>query len=386
MTKGPIFLDYHAHGPLDPKVARALTRAFKKYDANPHSGSLAGHAARLAVEKARASVGRLLGVTTSGIIFTSGATEANNLAFAGLADHLAQSGRRRIVVSAIEHPSVLSAAQALSERFDVRIAPVDRQGRIRLPELGELVTPETGLVSVAAANHEIGVIQPLKEIIRVARGAGALVHTDMAQAAGKIPVDLADVDLASMSAHKLHGPFGVGALYARRSVQRRFQPIFHGGGQEGGFRSGTTPAPLCVAFGVAADLALRLRDTDADRIGALRDRLHDQLRKVGKIELNGDPLARLPGNLNLSIAGVDAEALVMRLRDDVVLSTGSACSTEALDPSPVLLALGMDRSVAETAVRIGLGRYTTIEEIDRATERIAKAVADLRAISQRAVA
>lgn len=386
MTTGPIFLDYHAHGPLDPKVARALTRAFNTYDANPHSGSLAGHAARLAVEKARASVARLLGVATAGVIFTSGATEANNLAFAGLADHLAQSGRRRLVVSAIEHPSVLSSAAALSDRFDLRIAPVDSQGRIDLAELDSLVTPETGLVSVAAANHEIGVIQPLNDVVRIARGAGALVHTDLAQAAGKIPVDLTDIDLASVSAHKLHGPFGVGALYARRSVQRRIQPLLHGGGQEAGYRSGTTPAPLCVAFGVAADLALRLQETDAQRVVTLRDRLHDRLQAIGNAEVNGDLQSRLPGNLNIAFGGVDAEALVMRLREDVVLSTGSACSTQALDPSPVLLALGLERSVAETAVRIGLGRYTTAEEVDRAADFIAKAVADLRAISQRAVA
>lgn len=386
MTKGPIFLDYHAHGPLDPRVARALTRAFKVFDANPHSGSLAAHAARAAVEKARASLAALLEVPARGLIFTSGATEANNLAFAGLADHLTQSRRCRIVVSAIEHASVMSSALALSDRFDVSIAPVDEKGRIRLSELGRLVTPETGLVSVAAANHEIGVVQPLEEIGRIARRAGALFHTDLAQAAGKIPLDLTNIDLASISAHKMHGPFGIGALYASRQVQRQLVPLHRGGGQEGSLRSGTTPAPLCVAFGVAARLARASCATEGPRIAGLRNRLLERLRLVGNAHLVGAASSRLPGNLNIRFDGVDAEALVMRLREDIVLSTGSACSTEALEPSPVLLALGLERRVAETAVRIGLGRFTTLEEVDVAGEQIAQAVADLRAIGQRSVA
>lgn len=386
MTDKAIFLDYHAHGPLDPAVARALTHAFDAFDANPHSGSIASEAARGAVEAARASVGRLLGVPASEIVFTSGATEANNLAFAGLADHLHSIGRRRLVVSAIEHASVLESALHQGDRFDVRLAPVLSNGLVDLARLEGLVTPDTGMVSIAAANHEIGVIQPLSDIVAIARRAGALVHTDLAQAAGKITSDLTNVDLASVSAHKIHGPFGVGALYVRRSVQKHLKPVLHGGGQERGLRSGTVPVPLCIAFGVAADLAKERQAEDGKRVEGLRTRLLAGLERSGRVEINGDLGRRLPGNLNLRFAGVDAEALVMRLRHQVVISTGSACTTDSLDPSPVLLALGLDRSMAETAVRIGLGRFTTEAEIDQAITIIGAAVADLRAVSQRAVA
>ncbi len=386
MPEGPIFLDYHSHGPLDPRVARTLTHAFARYDANPHSGSIAAEAARLAVEEARSSLGRLLNVPASSLTFTSGATEANNLAIAGLTDHFETEGRRNLVVSAVEHPSVMEAARSLEGRFEIRIAPVLADGLVDLAELARLVTSETGLVSVAAANHEVGVVQPLGQIAAIARDAGAFLHSDLAQAAGKIAIDLTQIDLASVSAHKLHGPFGVGALYLRRSVQKVISPLLRGGAQERGLRSGTIPGPLCVAFGAAAEFAHEERLVDAARVGALRDRLCAGLMALGGVSLNGHATARLPGNLSLAFSGVDAEALVMRLRKDVVLSTGSACTTDALDPSPVLLALGMTRRSAETTVRIGLGRFTTEDEVDQAIAKIGKAVVDLRAVGQRAVA
>ncbi len=386
MTERPIFLDYHAHGPLDPQVAEALSQAFLDVDANPHSGSIAGDAARVAVETARAEVGCLLGVSSSGLVFTSGATEANNLAFAGIATALWRAGRRRILVSAVEHPSVLRAAEAVGDRFEVKVIPVTSQGLIDLDAFEALLTPDTGLVSVAAANHEIGVLQDLPRIAALSRRAGAYVHSDLAQAAGKVAIDLSEIDLASVSAHKLHGPFGVGALYMRRGIQKSMAPLLRGGGQERGFRSGTVPAPLCVGFGRAAIIAAQARSQEGARVLELRTRLWGHLNSAGGVTLNGDMTRRLPGNLNLCIAGVDAEALVMRLRHEVVLSTGSACTTSALDPSPVLIALGLARPLAETAIRIGLGRFTTEPEIDRAASIILKAVADLRAVSQRAVA
>lgn len=386
MTEGPIFLDYHAHGPLAPQVADALREAFRDHDANPHAGSIASEAAKSAIDKARRALGDLLGVPASGLTFTSGATEANNLALTGLAGYLLEEGRKRIVVSAIEHPSVLSTAKALADRFEVVIAPVRSNGLIDLDRLRTLVTPDTGLVSVAAANHEIGVVQSLTEIADIAKSAGALFHSDLAQAAGKIPLDLSGVHLASVSAHKLHGPFGVGALYVQRPVQRRLQAILHGGGQERGIRSGTLPVALCIAFGVAADLARQSIEYDSMRVSALRSRLCDGLLQCGQAEVNGDWDHRLPGNLNIRFHGVDAEALVMRLRHEIVISTGSACTSEALDPSPVLLALGLDRQSAESSVRLGLGRYTTISDVDTAISRISAAVTELRAINRRAVA
>ncbi|MGH7027479.1 cysteine desulfurase family protein [Brevundimonas sp.] len=386
MTASPIFLDYHAHGPLDPEVAQVLTAAFAEFDVNPHSGSLAAERARIAVEAARAEVAALVRVPPSSLIFTSGATEANNLVFAGLAAALQAAGRPRIIVSAIEHPSVLAAADRLGDQFDVQRAPVRRDGLIDLEALERLATPQTGLISVAAANHEIGVVQPLASIVTLARKCGAFFHTDAAQAAGKIALDLSEVDLASLSAHKLHGPFGIGALHARRPVQKQLQPLLVGGAQEKGLRSGTAPVPLCVAFGAAARLADQARQENALRVGALRDRLLKGLLAIGDVTLNGDVQRRLPGNLNLCFAGVDAEALVMRLRADVVISTGSACTSASLEPSPVLQALGLERQVAETAVRLGLGRFTTQAEVETAIVRITKAVAELRAVGQRAVA
>ncbi len=380
MTSPVVYLDYHAHTPMDPAVRKVLAAAWREADVNVHAVSQASETVRLQVEKARAEVASLLDAGPPDVVFTSGATEANNLAILGLAEHMRRSGRRQLVVSAGEHSSVRSAAESLRGEFEVRLAPLRPSGQVDLDALSALITAETGLVSVAAANHEIGAMQPLTQIAALARAHGALVHSDLAQAAGKIPLDLADVHLASVSAHKLYGPLGIGALIVRRSVRRLLRPLQHGGGQEGGLRPGTLPAPLCIAFGVACRIASRQLPTEAERMRALRNRLLGGLRAHTEVEVNGALSDRLPGNLNLRFRGVDAEALVMRLSSDVIVATGSACNAHALEPSPVLLALGLTREEAESSIRIGLGRFTTTDEIDRAIMLIGAATTELRAV------
>ncbi|OCP19769.1 MULTISPECIES: cysteine desulfurase family protein [unclassified Ensifer] len=377
------YLDYHAHTPLDPEVRSALFEAYIGLDANPHSQSKNGDAARIAIETARQAVGALVGFAPSDVIFTSGATEANNLAITGVLAHLRQTGRKQILVSAGEHASVLSAVAAIKDDFDVRVVPLSRSGRIDQNAFAETLGPKTGLVSIAAANHEIGTLQPISDIARTARALGAIVHSDLAQAAGKVPLELSQVDMVSLTAHKLYGPIGIGALCARRRVRRLLTPLLRGGGQEGGMRSGTVPAPLAVALGAACSIASERLLTEAQRVAALRDRLLERLTASIEVFVNGDMDNRLPGNLNLRFPGVDGEALVMRVRENLVISTGSACSSKSLEPSHVLLAIGLTRGEAESAIRIGIGRFTTEHEVDRAASLLCAAVNDLRAMSGR---
>ena len=373
---GPIYLDHQAHAPIDRRVADVLARAFLDLDANPHSTHVAGETARRAVESARSQVASLIGAEPAEIVFTSGATEANNLAFGGLRERLTALERARVLVSAGEHPSVLAAAAAFFD--DVDCIPLTAQGTVDLAALERQLRSGAGLVSVAAANHEIGTVQPIGEVSKLARAAGALVHSDLAQAAGKIPVDMAVLDLASISSHKLGGPVGVGALAVRRTLRRHLRPVQHGGGQEAGLRPGSVPAPLCVAFGEACTSTLREMRDDGARIAALRDELLERLTQVGGLAVNGGS-ERLPGNLNVSFEGVDGEALVLRLRPQLSISTGSACSSTSLEPSHVLAAIGVTGMRAEGAVRISLGRSTTVAEVAVAGEAIAAAVAALRA-------
>lgn len=372
----PIYLDHQAHAPIDPRVAEFLYDAFVELDANPHSSHATGERVRRAVDQARQHVAALVCAEPQEIVFTSGATEANNLALIGLADRLRQVARPRIVVSAGEHPSVLAAAAASGLRIEV--APLASTGMIDLAALDRVLAGGAGLASVAWANHEVGSVQPMAAVAERVRSAGALVHSDLAQAAGKVPVDAAHLDLGSVSAHKLGGPMGVGALVVRRTLRRHVRPIMHGGGQEAGIRPGTVPAPLCAAFGEACRLALAELTERAGHVGALRDRLLEVLRGVGGLVVNGGP-ERLPGNLNVSFESVDGEALAMRLRNEVAISTGSACSSSSLEPSPVLAAIGVTGARAEGAVRISLGPTTTAEDIDVAATRIVCAVAALRA-------
>jgi cysteine desulfurase len=328
-----------------------------------------------------------VGARESEIVFTSGATESNNLALDGLADHFLANGRQQILVCAIEHPSVLAPADRLERRgFQVRRVPVGPDGRLDLVALSALLEAPTALVSVAGANHEIGTVQPLARISTLVRGHGALLHADLAQAAGKIPIDAADLDLASLSAHKLGGPFGVGALYIARELRGRFRGSIAGGGQEGRARSGTLSPPLCIAFGAACEIATRERAQEAERIGQLKDRLYEMLHLAGGVQLHGPIEDRLPGNLNLGFDDVDGEALVLHVRDALSISTGSACTATSLEPSPVLLAIGLGVEAAEQAIRIGLGRATTPVEVEAAGHALIAAVQQLRATRRRQVA
>ena len=310
------------------------------------------------------------------MVFVSGATEANNLAIRGISAHLAAKGRPRILVGAGEHPSVLAAADGVTGKRVDRV-PLLPDGSLNAMALDRMLDGTTGLVSVAAANHETGSVQAITSIAGRVASAGALLHSDLAQAAGKIPVDIGVVDLASVSAHKLGGPMGIGALVVRRRLRRHLAPLMLGGGQEGGLRAGTLPPALCVAFGVACRIAREEMAAEGRRVAALRDGLQGRLATAGGMSVNGGG-ERLPGNLNVSFEGVDGEALVMRVRDTVALSTGSACTSTSLEPSHVLEAIGVTGRRAEAAIRIGLGRSTTAEETAAAADAILDAVTALR--------
>ena len=373
----PVYLDYQATTPADPRVVEAMLPFFSGVFGNPHSqGHAFGRAARDAVEAARAEIAALIGASAREIIFTSGATEANNLAIKGAA-RFHRAARDHIVTCVTEHKCVLESCASLAARgFTVSVLPVQADGLIDLERLEAAIGPRTVLVSVMAANNEIGVVPPLAAIGRLCRARGVLFHTDAAQALGKIPLDVETmgIDLMSVSAHKLYGPKGIGALYVRRRPRVRLEPLVSGGGQERGLRSGTLPTPLCVGFGAACRIARDEMAAEAERIGALRDHLWRRLsRALPGARLNGAATARLPGNLNISIPAIgDAEALLAAL-PDIAISTGSACTSAAVEPSYVLRALGIGEAAARTGVRIGLGRFTTRSEVDDACERIVAA-------------
>lgn len=385
MPSAPIYLDYHAHAPIEPRALDRMIAAFTKVDANPHSTHLHGGIAHAAVEEARGHVAALIGCRGSEIVFTSGATEANNLALTGLSGHLQKLGRNRIAISAIEHASIMETVAALGRAgWGVDVVPVMPSGRLDLDALKRHVSKATGLVSVGWANHEIGVVQPMEEISRIVRAEGALLHSDLAQAAGKVPVSAGLLDMASLSAHKLGGPTGIGALLVSRRLRSRVEPTLRGGGQEGGARSGTISPPLCIGFGVASEIALTEMAQQSVRVSALRNRLRERLLAVPGVFENGDVEHKLPGNLNLCFEDVDGEALVLRVQQDVSLSTGSACSARTLEPSHVLLAIGLSRQQAETAIRIGLGHGTSAQDIEHAAGVIERAVKALRSTRRRA--
>ena len=384
MRTPPLYMDYNAHAPMDPVVLRRMVTAYEELDANPHATSMEGEAAFGAVTEARGEVAKLISARTNDIVFTSGATEANNLALLGMADRLEANGRPTIVVSAAEHSSVLRAADHLGARgHDVRRAPLRRDGQLDLERLDVLLDRTVGLVSIAAVNHEIGAVQPIADISSRARAVGALLHSDLAQAAGKVDLDADWFDLGSLSAHKLGGPTGIGALYVSRPLRRVMRALQLGGGQEGGLRSGTLSAPLCVGFGAACTVARQAMPEERARVAELRDRMLAGLIRIGGVEVNGGLQRRVPGNLNVTIRGVDAEALVLRVRPRLSIATGSACTAQSMEPSHVLLALGLSREEAESAVRISLGRFTTEAEVDLAVEILADAVDTLRRVAGR---
>ena len=381
--KLPIYLDYQATTPVDPRVMDAMLPYFTEKFGNPHSRSHAyGWEAEEAVETARAQVAGLVGADAREIVFTSGATESNNLAIKGVA-HFYGDRRKHIVTVQTEHKCVLDSCRHLEqEGFEVTYLPVQPNGLIRLDDLEAAVGEETMLVSVMAVNNEIGVIQPIAEIGAFCRARKIFFHTDAAQAAGKIPLDVNEmnIDLMSISGHKLYGPKGVGALYVRRKPRVRLHAIINGGGQERGMRSGTLPGALCVGFGAACEIAQRDMAADDERLRRLRDRLLDGLSDIPDIYVNGDLERRFPGNLNISFAYVEGESMLMALKD-LAVSSGSACTSASLEPSYVLRALGVDEELAHTSIRIGIGRFTTEGEIDYAVRTIHEHVGRLREMS-----
>jgi len=381
MTDRPIYLDYQATTPTDPRVVEAMLPYFTEKFGNPGSAThVFGHEAEQAVEHARAQLASLIGAEPREIVFTSGATESNNLALKGAAQFHRPLGRDHIVTVATEHKCVLEATRALErDGFRVTFLGVDGNGMVDPASVRHAVDERTAIVSVMAANNEIGVIQPLQEIGVIARDAGALMHTDAAQAVGKISfsVNELNVDLASISGHKLYGPKGVGALYVRRRPRARIAALIDGGGQERGMRSGTLPTPLIVGLGEAAAIAQREMPREAIRLAHLRARFLARIRKlVPGVKLNGDATRRLPGNLNLSFPGVNASEL-MENCPGIAVSSGSACSSAELEPSYVLRALGFLDERAASSIRVGIGRMTTESEIDHGADLLAAAWRDL---------
>ena len=384
MTRG-IYLDGHATTRPDPRVMAAMRPYFEDDFGNASSRTHAyGWRAEEAVTRARASVARLLHADPKEILFTSGATESNNLAIlGGLRGHSDKGDH--LVTAATEHPSVLDVARAAAEQgAEVTILPVDRRGRVDPEAVRAAITDRTVLVSIMAANNEVGTLGPLAEIGALCKERGVLFHTDAAQAIGKIPIDVqaVGIDLLSISAHKIHGPKGVGALYVRRKNPRvLLRPLLWGGGQERGIRPGTLNVPGIVGLGMALEIARNEMTVESKRLAALRDRLQKGLQsRLADIVVNGDEERRLPNNLNVSFSDVEGEALLLAL-DGVAVSSGSACTSEKREPSHVLKAMGVSDTMAQTSLRFGLGRFNTEQEIDAVVERVAQAVERLREIS-----
>ncbi len=380
----PIYLDYQATTPLDPRVLEAMMPYFTYKFGNPHSRSHSyGWEAEEGVEKARGQVAKLIGADEKEVIFTSGATESNNLAIRGVAEFY-KDRRNHIVTTVTEHKCVLDTCRHLEQQgFEVTYLPVQKNGLIDLDALRAAVTDKTVVVSIMAVNNEIGVIQPLAEIGKICREKKAFFHTDAAQAAGKIALDVEamNVDLMSISGHKIYGPKGIGALYVRRKPRVRLVPLIVGGGQERGFRSGTLPTPLCVGLGEAAEIAMNEMDAESKRLAKLQARMLKGLNaKLTDIHVNGDLERRIPGNLNIGFAYVEGESLMMGIKG-LSVSSGSACTSASLEPSYVLRALGVEEDMAHTSLRIGLGRFTTEQEVDTAVDELVRHVNKLRAMS-----
>jgi cysteine desulfurase len=383
--KLPIYMDYHATTPVDPRVLEAMLPFFNAHFGNPASRNHAfGWEAEEAVEKARKQVADLIGANPKEIIFTSGATEANNLAIKGVAEMYREKGNH-IITCVTEHKAVIDTCKKL-EKMGARVTylPVQKDGRISLDDLRAAITDKTILITIMSANNEIGVLQPIEEIGAIAKERGILFHTDAVQAVGKVPFDVtkAKVDLVSMSAHKMYGPKGVGALYVRRRNPRvLLAEQISGGGHERGMRSGTLNVPGIVGFGKAAELCRLEMAADTARLSALRDRLNEKLHKsLDEIYINGSVEHRLPHNLNISFAYVEGESLLMGI-NDVAVSSGSACTSASLEPSYVLKALGAGDDLAHSSIRFGLGRWTTEEEVDYVVEKLTSVVRRLREMS-----
>ncbi|MDA2916119.1 IscS subfamily cysteine desulfurase [Nitrospinae bacterium AH_259_B05_G02_I21] len=381
----PIYMDNNATTPMNPRVLEAMLPYFCEEFGNAASRIHAfGWRAEEAVERAREQIARLIGAALKEIVFTSGATESDNLALKGVAEMYQEKGDH-IITQVTEHKAVLDSAKRLERQgFEITYLPVDRDGLVDPDDVRRALRETTILISIMAANNEIGVLQPVSEIGRIAKERGVLFHSDAAQALGKITVDVKawGTDLVSLSAHKMYGPKGVGALYVRgRDPRVRLSPMMDGGGHERGMRSGTLDVPGIVGFGAACELAYQEMEAGAERIRALRDRLQSGiLSHLEEVYLNGHPDRRLPGTCNLSFAYVEGESLMMGL-NEIAVSSGSACTSATLEPSYVLRALGVGDELAHSSIRFGLGRFNTEEEVDYVIKRVKETVERLREMS-----
>jgi cysteine desulfurase len=386
-VKLPIYLDYHATTPVDPRVLEAMLPYFTENFGNPASRHHKfGWTASAAVENARRQVAKLINASAKEIVFTGSASESNNLAIKGLAQ--GSHDRKHLVTMATEHKAVLNSAKRVAqEGFTVTFVQARPDGRVDLERLEQTVTDKTLLVSIMAANNEIGVLQPLAEIGRICRERGARFHTDAAQAAGKIPLDVEamQIDLLSIAGHKMYGPKGIGALYVRqRGTPVELEPQIDGGGHEGGLRSSTLNVPGIVGLGKACEICRLEMPEESERLATWRDKLKDGLlAALDGIHINGNLEHRLPNNLNVSFPGIDLATLLAAL-NDVALSSGSACTSGTPEPSYVLQALGVTEEVANTPLRFGLGRFNTEEEIDFCLNRVVETVKRLREMAQTA--
>ena len=382
--KLPIYLDYQATTPVDPRVLAEMIPYFTEKFGNAHSRSHSyGWESEAAVEVAREQVAKLINADPKEIIFTSGATESNNMAIKGVA-HFYGKKKRHIITVVTEHKCVLDACRHLEEEgFKVTYLPVDSNGLINLEELKNAIIDDTCLVSIMAVNNEIGVIQPIEEIGKICRERGVFFHSDCAQAFGKIKLDVRalNMDLMSISGHKIYAPKGIGALYISRKPRVRLEALMNGGGQERGFRSGTLPTPLIVGLGKAAIIAMEEMDKDYNHVKYLSDKFYNAIKeKIPNVYLNGDVVKRYPGNLNISFAYVEGESLIIAIKE-LAVSSGSACTSASLEPSYVLRSMGVDEDLAHTSIRFGIGRFTTEEEIDYAINVLVNNIERLREMS-----
>jgi len=381
----PVYMDNHATTPVDPRVLDAMLPYFNEKFGNAASRNHSfGWTAEEAVENARGQVARLINATPKEIIITSGATESDNLAIKGVAEMYREKGNH-IITQVTEHKAVLDTCKRMEKYgYEVTYLPVQKDGRIDLEELRRAITPKTILISIMYANNEIGVVQPIAEIGKIAKEKGVLFHVDGVQAAGKIPVDVQkdNIDLLAISAHKMYGPKGVGALYVRRRNPRvQLAAVIDGGGHERGMRSGTLNVPGIVGLGKAAEICQNEMPTESVRMRGLRDRLKDGLfARLDELYINGSMEHRLPNNLNVSFAFVEGESLLMGI-NDIAVSSGSACTSATLEPSYVLKALGVGEDLAHTSIRFGLGRFNTQDEVDYVVDRVSEVVIRLRELS-----
>jgi len=381
--KLPIYLDYSATTPVDPRVAGKKIPYVTEFFGNPASRSHAfGWKAEEAVEEARANVAALIGADPKEIVWTSGATEGNNLAIKGAANFYKTKGKH-LITQKTEHKAVLDTFRELERQgFEATYLEVQQNGLIDIEQFKAAIRPDTILASIMMVNNEIGVVQPVQEIAEICRSKGIIFHCDAVQAAGRVEIDVQKlkVDLLTITAHKIYGPKGIGALYIRRKPRVRIEAQIHGGGHERGFRSGTLPTHQIVGFGEAARLAKLEMVEENRRIGALRDRLWDRIKDMEEVYVNGDLERRIPHNLNVSFNFVEGESLIMAVKD-IAVSSGSACTSASLEPSYVLRALGRSDELAHSSVRLTLGRFTTEEEVDFAADLLRKKVEKLRELS-----